>query len=122
MWIFIAEMPVITISGEDHKIAEAPIEAWLQGQKVIIIPIFGNAELRHYDYCDVCGASPYGIENCNPKLHAIKLVHDQIYTLRRQFSALEKRALSHHDRAETEERKIDILVEIEQLQLDIKTL
>jgi hypothetical protein len=114
----IAEIPVITISGEDHKIADSPIEAWLQGHKVMIIPIFGNGNLRHYDYCHICGASPYGIEMCNPKLHSIKMVHDQIYKLRRQHSELEKRADTLVDDA----RKINILKQIEQLQLTIKTL
>ena len=114
----IAEIPVITISGEDHKIADTPIEAWLQGQKVMIIPIFGNENLRHYDYCHICGASPYGIEMCNPKLHSIKMVHDQIYKLRRQHSELEKRA----DTLVGEAGRINILKQIEQLQLTIKTL
>jgi hypothetical protein len=114
----IAELPVITISGEDHKIADTPIEAWLQGQKVIIIPIFGSGNLRHYDYCDICGASPYGIEMCNPKLHSIRMVHDQIYKLRRQYSELEKRAETLNEEA----GKINILKQIEQLQITIKTL
>jgi hypothetical protein len=89
----------------------------------MIIPIFGNGNLRHYDFCHICGASPYGIEMCNPQLHAIKIVHDQIYTLRRQYSALEKRAQTLDGRTETvEEGKIIILNKIEQLQLDIKSL
>jgi hypothetical protein len=119
----IAEIPVITISGEDHKIADTPIEAWLQGQKVMIIPIFGNGNLRHYDFCHICGASPYGIEMCNPQLHSIKIVHDQIYQLRGQYSELEKRAHTLGGRTETdEEGKIIILKQIEQLQLNIKSL
>jgi hypothetical protein len=114
----IAEFPVITISGEAHKIADTPIEAWLQGQKVIIIPIFGSENLRHYDYCDICGASPYGIEMCNPKLHSIRVVHEQIYKLRRQYSELEKLAETLVEEA----GKINILKQIEQLQITIKTL
>jgi hypothetical protein len=55
---------------------------------------------------------------CNPKLHSIKMVHDQIYKLRRQYSELEKRAHTLVDEA----GRINILKEIEQLQLTIKTL
>jgi hypothetical protein len=84
----------------------------------MIIPIFGNGNLRHYDFCHICGASPYGIEMCNPQLHSIKMVHDQIYKLRRQYSELEKRAHTLTD----EEGKINILKKIEQLQLTIKSL
>ena len=117
------DTPVITISGEDHKIADAPILGWLQGQEVLIIPIFGIGKLRHYDFCHICGASPYGIEMCNPQLHSIKSVHDQIYQLRRQYSELEKRAIALGSRtAVDEEGKINILLEIEQLQLSIKSL
>jgi hypothetical protein len=60
---------------------------------------------------------------CNPQLHSIKIVHDQIYQLRRQYSALEKRVHTFGGRTETnEEKKIIILNQIEQLQLDIKSL
>ena len=92
--------------------------AWLQGQKVLIIPIFGNENSYHYDFCHICGASPYGVEMCNPQLHSIKMVHNQIYKLRRQYSELQKRADTLVDHAE----KINILQQIEQLQLTIKTL
>jgi hypothetical protein len=94
----------------------------------MIIPIFGNRNLRHYDFCQICGASPYGIEMCNPHLHSIKMVHDQIYKLRRQYSELEKRAVCLTDeweemsRETIEKRKINILLEIEQLQLTILSL
>jgi hypothetical protein len=46
------------------------------------------------------------------------MVHQQIYKLRRQYSELEKRAETLNEEA----RKIDILKEIEQLQITIKTL
>ena len=92
----------------------------------MIIPIFGNGNLRHYDFCHICGASPYGIEMCNPHLHSIKMVHDQIYKLRRQYSELEKRAQCLSDefgsKETIEKGKINILIEIEKLQLTIKSL
>jgi hypothetical protein len=110
------------MSTEDYKITDAPITAWFQGQKVHIIPVFGVGDKQHYDYCDICGAEPYGVEKCNPKLHAIKIVQDKIFQLRRQCSALEKRAdVEVQIQIQEKEKKI-IQKEIEQLQLDIKTL
>ena len=56
------------------------------------------------------------------------MVHDQIYKLRRQYSELEKRAVCLTDeweemsRETIEKRKINILLEIEQLQLTILSL
>jgi hypothetical protein len=46
------------------------------------------------------------------------MVHDQIYKLRRQYSELEKRAETLVEEA----GKINILKQIEQLQITIKTL
>ena len=111
---------------EDYKITDAPITAWFQGQKVQLIPVFGSEDIRHYDFCHICGAEPYGVEQCSPKLHALKIMHEKIFQLRRQHSALEKRAHTLEKRAdvegEEEEEKKIIQKEIEQLQLDIKTL
>jgi hypothetical protein len=110
------------MSSEDYKITDAPITAWYEGQKVLIIPVFGDG---HYDFCHICGASPYGVEKCTPKLHALKIMHQQIFQLRRQYSALAKRAYTLQECTEAEaaeEKKQIIEKEIEQLQLDIKTL
>jgi hypothetical protein len=111
------------MSTEDYKITDAPITAWFQGQKVQLIPVFGSEGIQHYDFCHICGAEPYGVEQCSPKLHALKIMHEKIFQLRRQHSALEKRAhtLGAYVEEEEEEKKI-IQKEIEQLQLDIKTL
>jgi hypothetical protein len=53
-------------------------------------------------------------------------VHDQIYKLRRQYSELEKRAICVSDefgsKETIEKGKINILIEIEKLQLTIKSL
>jgi hypothetical protein len=59
------------MSSEDYNatIFPAPITAWLGTQKLHIIPLFGNANDEYYAWCDICGATPYGVERCNKKLH-----------------------------------------------------
>ena len=109
------------MSTEDYKITDAPITAWFQGQKVHIIPVFGDGDKQHYDYCDICGAEPYGVEKCNQKLHAVKIIQNEIFQLRRQYSAIEKRADTEVFQIQENKKKI-IEKQIEQLQLDIKTL
>ena len=109
------------MSTEDYKITDAPITAWFQGQKVHIIPVFGAGDKQHYDYCDICGAEPYGVEKCNQNLHAVKIIQNKIFQLRRQYSAIEKRADTEVFQIQENKKKI-IEKQIEQLQLDIKTL
>jgi small-conductance mechanosensitive channel len=109
------------MSTQDYKITDAPITAWLGGQKVHIIPVFGDADKQYYDYCDICGAQPYGVEKCNGKLHRIKAIQDEIFQLRHQHTNLAKRADKILDQ-QKETTKKQIEKQIEQLQLDIKSL
>jgi hypothetical protein len=116
MSAIITAIPVITMSGEDYNttIFPSPITAWLGTQKVHIIPIFGNEEDgdEYYAWCDICGATPYGIEKCNQKMHQLKRIHDSIWKLRQQFE----------NTLTTAEEKKTIDQQITQLQLNTKAL
>jgi hypothetical protein len=103
------------MSSEDYNSAifPKPITAWLGTQKVHIIPLFGNADSgEYYAWCDICGATPYGVEKCNEKLHRLKEIHDSIWKLRQQFE---------NTLTTTEEKKY-IENQITQLQLNTKAL
>ena len=103
------------MSSEDYNSAifPTPITAWLGTQKVHIIPLFGNADSgEYYAWCDICGATPYGVEKCNEKLHRLKEIHDSIWKLRQQFE----------NTLTTTEEKRQIENQITQLQLNTKAL
>ena len=76
------------MSSEDYNatLFPTPITAWLGTQKVHIIPLLGNVtDGEYYAWCSICGATPYGVEKCNEKLHKLKEIHDSIWKLRQQF-------------------------------------
>ncbi|CAB3980431.1 Hypothetical predicted protein [Paramuricea clavata] len=68
-----------------------PILAWLNGQLVKIIPVYGDEKNgEYYGFCDICGAQPYGIEKCDDKLHHVKSLQNEIIALRKKTEVLEK--------------------------------
>ncbi|CAB3978015.1 Hypothetical predicted protein [Paramuricea clavata] len=115
-------IPVLTFASGEKRIGIDPVLAWVNGQLVKIISVYGSEETRmFYGFCDICGAQPYGIEKCDEKIHKINSIQNEIGVLRKKAELLEEDCQKEVTRDDLD-KEIDLLKNILKITIDAKNL